>query len=105
VPDISSSTILILFIATVGLLALAVGYLLGISRRLARIEVLLAAQAVAKPEDSREPTVEESSAGGAFEAFLSEDPNRRKMVKKDQFAAYRSWRQAKGMNWSRSGDS
>ena len=104
-PDLPSSTILILSIATLGLLALAVGFLLGISRRLARIELLLAANPVVRSDDSREPTPEETSAGGAFESFLKEEPERRNMTKNEQFAACRSWRRAKGLNWSHSGDS
>ncbi|MEO8615841.1 MAG: hypothetical protein ABI600_11930 [Luteolibacter sp.] len=44
----------------------------------------------------------ETSPGGAFEAFLSEEPERREMTKGEQFAAYRQWRREKGMNWSNS---
>lgn len=48
------------------------------------------------------PTVAESSPGGAFEAFLDEDPARRELTKSEQFTAFRQWRHAKGMNWSNS---
>ncbi|MFN4872488.1 MAG: hypothetical protein ACK40T_03550 [Akkermansiaceae bacterium] len=34
-----------------------------------------------------------------FEEFLNEDPARRTMNKKEQFAAYRDWRSSKGLNW------
>lgn len=37
--------------------------------------------------------------GTPFEEFLTEDPARRTMSKKEQFAAYRDWRSAKGLNW------
>ena len=49
-----------------------------------------------------EPSHAETSAGGAFEAFLGEDAARRAMPKAEQFSAYRKWRQEKGMNWSNS---
>ena len=48
------------------------------------------------------PSVAETSPGGAFEAFLNEDPARKEMTKSEQFAAYRQWRHEKGMNWSNS---
>ena len=44
----------------------------------------------------------ETLSGGAFEIFLSEEPSRRALTKSEQFAAYRQWRQQKGMNWSNS---
>jgi hypothetical protein len=37
--------------------------------------------------------------GTPFDEFLNEDPARRAMSKKEQFAAYRDWRSAKGLNW------
>ena len=40
-----------------------------------------------------------TSAGGAFEMFLAEEPARRKLPKREQFADYRKWRQEKGLNW------
>lgn len=49
-----------------------------------------------------EPSHAETSAGGAFEAFLGEDSARRALPKAEQFSAYRKWRQEKGMNWSNS---
>lgn len=48
------------------------------------------------------PSVAETSPGGAFEAFLAEDPGRLQLTKKEQFAAYRKWRQENGLNWSNS---
>ena len=49
-----------------------------------------------------EPSHAETSAGGAFEAFLSEDAARRAMTKGEQFSAYRKWRHENGKNWSNS---
>lgn len=42
-----------------------------------------------------------STAPNAFEDFLREDPARRRLPKREQFAAYRVWRQENGLNWSR----
>ena len=44
----------------------------------------------------------ETTSGGAFEIFLNEESSRRALPKSEQFAAYRQWRQEKGMNWSNS---
>ena len=70
-----------------------------ISMRLARIEHQLARRkegggmSVAdKPRKSR-------SSSGDFERFLLEDPARRALPKKEQFAAYRTWRKEKGLSW------
>lgn len=42
----------------------------------------------------------EVPSGTRFEEFLSEDPARRALPKKEQFKAYRKWRAEKGLNWS-----
>jgi hypothetical protein len=42
----------------------------------------------------------ERTRDGAFEAFLGEDPERRKLEKREQFAAYRKWRKERGLNWA-----
>ena len=97
-------TIIILVSTSVGLLVLAVFLLLRISRSLVRIQGLLAANPPSQPGGLRESGAEEPATGGAFETFLSEDPERRNMTRKDQFAAYRNWRRAKGLNWSAPGD-
>lgn len=41
----------------------------------------------------------EVAPGTPFEEFLNEDPARRSLSKKEQFAAYRDWRSLKGLNW------
>ncbi len=81
------------------LLVLLIFMLLRIGSRLTRIEARLATRKQVEPPEVA-PSVAETSAGGAFESFLEEDPRRREMPKKDQFAAYRQWRQERGMNWS-----
>lgn len=37
---------------------------------------------------------------GAFLEFLSEDPERKKLPKREQFEVYRQWRKQRGLNWS-----
>lgn len=43
----------------------------------------------------------EVGPGTPFEEFLNEDPENRRLSKKEQFKAYRKWRAAKGLNWSK----
>lgn len=92
----------LVLLAGIALVLLLVLTLLAwsIARRLRRIEDMLAGRSA--PQDSHEsaPTAAESAAGGAFETFLGEDPARRTLPKAEQFAAYRRWRQEKGLNWS-----
>lgn len=98
-PDSGSSIFLILAMTMVGLLGVLVALLMGVMRRLARIERALAGGDGEVRRDEALPAVE-TSAGGAFEMFLGEDPARRKLPKSEQFAAYRRWRQEKGLNWT-----
>lgn len=85
----------------IGLLVVALLLMWRILARLDRLERLISAVPKEVARDPA-PSAAETSAGGAFEAFLNEDPSRRAMTKSEQFAAYRDWRQAKGMNWSNS---
>ncbi len=95
-------TLVILLSSCAGLLVLVLFMIFRIFGRLSRIEGLLA-QNTSHPESSgAAPSEAETSSGGAFEAFLSEDPARRAMSKGEQFGAYRRWRQEKGLNWSNS---
>jgi hypothetical protein len=102
-PDSGVSTVVILLSACVGMLFLLVLIALKIGGRLVRLERLLTRQ---KDEDAvlREslPPLQDAESSGAFEEFLREDPARRRMVKSEQFAAYRQWRQARGLNWTNS---
>jgi hypothetical protein len=101
-PEADSPMILILLSTNVGLLLLLAVIGWRISRRLARIERRLAGEPARGDSESAGPSALETSAGGAFETFLSEDPSRRNLPKGEQFAAYRKWRQEKGLNWSNS---
>ena len=103
-PESEGSTLVILLSSCAGLLVLALFMIFRISARLSRIESLLA-QSTSHPESPESaPSAVETSSGGAFEAFLSEDPGRRQLTKGEQFSAYRRWRQENGLNWSNSSD-
>jgi hypothetical protein len=97
--EIAASTVLILLVSALGLLVLLLAMVIGISRRLKRVEHWLSSQP--GPVESV-PSHAETSAGGAFETFLSEDPVRRALTKAEQFAQYRKWRQEQGLNWTNS---
>lgn len=98
--ETDSPLLLNLLIGALGLLVLLILVSWSISRRLARLERRLAEISTRSGVDTTPPSSAETSAGGAFEAFLGEDPARRAMPKAEQFAAYRKWRQEKGLNWS-----
>jgi hypothetical protein len=87
------------------LLGLLLVVALRIATRLARIERRLALAI----ERDQSTTRQEESLGerkaavrahkDMFRHFLEEDPERRKLPKKEQFAGYRKWRQEHGLNW------
>lgn len=87
---------------TLGLLAvlnlLALVLLVRLSSRVSRLARALAPVPEVVPEREAREEIPAASAG-AFEAFLAEDPARRELPKKDQFAAFRRWRAEKGLNW------
>lgn len=95
-------TLVILLSSCLGLLVLLVIMSFRISGRLGRIERRAAQQKSEASASDSGPTLAETSPGGAFEVFLSEDPSRRELTKGEQFAAFRQWRHEKGMNWSNS---
>ena len=99
-PEAVAPTVLILLWSAVALLVclLALGML--IFRRLSRIERRMAENSGRR--EGTEVAAAEIQPGGAFETFLNEDPSRRELPKREQFAAYRQWRQERGMNWSNS---
>lgn len=95
-------SILILLSCCVGLLLVALVSIYKIFKKLARIENLLSHNAGYPEVVELTSSSGETPGGGAFEAFLNEDASRRALTKSEQFAAYRQWRQEKGMNWSNS---
>ena len=101
-PEPVAPMVVILLVLTVGLLVLLMGMMWGLSRRLVRIERHLAEGLTRQAAAEAAPSPAEIAVGGAFETFLNEDPTRRTLPKGEQFAAYRQWRQDKGLNWSNS---
>jgi hypothetical protein len=99
-PDPDFQLLRLLLCVAMGLLALLL--LLGwrMAGRLARIERQLTELAHRPDSENSPPSQAETQTGGAFETFLSEEPARRLLTKSEQFAAYRQWRQEKGLNWS-----
>lgn len=95
-------TVVILLFCCMGLLLVVLVSIVQLFRKLGRIENLLSGDIGRSETVSQGPSVAETSPGGAFEAFLGEDPSRRSLTKGEQFTAYRQWRQQKGMNWSNS---
>ncbi|GAA5131133.1 hypothetical protein GCM10023212_41970 [Luteolibacter yonseiensis] len=118
----ASSVVLILLFFCAGLLLMVLGLIFQVFKRLVRIENRLslrngdfeggsgagagsgvgAGAGAGAASGEQDGTGVEISPGGAFEAFLNEDASRRALTKREQSAAYRKWRQAKGMNWSNS---
>ena len=104
-PEADAPTVLILLWLAVALLVCLLVCLLALGlvtfRRLSRIERRLVENS-GRQEAAEAAAATEIHAGGAFEAFLTEDPSRRELPKREQFAAYRQWRHERGLNWSNS---
>lgn len=100
--ELSSAPALILLGLLFVLLFAVLIYVVQIAARLRRIENLIIAESERPLSRETAPSPAETLAGGAFEMFLDEEPARRMLSKSEQFAAYRQWRQEKGMNWSNS---
>ena len=71
-----------------------------LGRRLKRIESRLAQ---GKKKERADAKPQEAGADGVkhFEKFLADDPSRRDLPKKEQFAAFRKWRQENGLTWDK----
>jgi hypothetical protein len=113
--EIPVTAILVLLSVNVGLVAILFFVVLGLRGKIKRLEQLLVSRRKGDPAVSEKasagevtsPETEESntwdvSPGGPFDRFLSEDPSRRNLAKKEQSIAYRKWRQQNGLNWSNS---
>lgn len=101
-PDSASSTVVILLGTLAGLLVLLTMVVFGIARSLGRIQRSLMDTNLQAPERPPIAPATEVANRRAFETFLEEDPARRKLAKREQFAAYRQWRKEKGLNWENS---
>ena len=99
-PDSAAPIPIILLAVCVGMLVVLLLLVLRISWRLSRLENLGGRSSSQAEPAAHAPTKAETSVGGAFEAFLAQDPSRRDLPKGEQFSAYRRWRQDNGMNWS-----
>lgn len=95
---------------TISVMLLAAGVLLlfllllAVARAggsLQRLERLLAERDTAAPSVAPAEGAEKRANDSAFREFLSEDPARRKLPKREQFDAFRHWRKEKGLNWSK----
>jgi hypothetical protein len=99
------STQLILLAGVFGVLVVILVVLGSMSRSLLRMERRMGQQEVAKPVTNPAPVTgpgtspKKISQRADFLSFLSEDPLRRNLPKREQFAAYRKWRKEKGLSW------
>lgn len=85
--------------ALVVLQLLVLAVLLRLSGRVSRLFRLIASPvppASGELADRRESNADQKKW---FALFLAEDPTREQLPKKEQFAAFRRWREEKGMNW------
>jgi hypothetical protein len=73
--------------------------LLRLSSRVSRLFSLIASPVSPEARELSDRREANSDQKKWFEAFLAEDPARRQLPKKEQFAAFRRWREEKGMNW------
>ena len=99
-PDATSSTQLILLTSILGVLLILALILTRISNILARVSRHLndVTKRMDGPSSKDIETRQESLS--AYETFLSEDPERLKLSKKECFDLYRIWRKEKGLNWA-----
>lgn len=101
-PSFPQSITILSYIATGALLVILLLLILINSKLSALSAKLSRSTRAAKIEDQdASPNVVEAPSGTHFEEFLNEDPERRKLTKKEQFKAYRAWRTEKGLNWSK----
>lgn len=104
-------SVVILSYVAVGLLAVILLLLFRISsqlttvanrlKRSTRSESKSSSATASSSETESEPSIVEVGPGTPFEEFLNEDPENRRLSKKEQFKAYRKWRAEKGLNWSK----
>jgi hypothetical protein len=102
------STHLILLAGVFGVMVVIMIMVGSISRTLLRMERRMSQQEATKPMTSPSPVVGMATKKIAhradFISFLSEDAQRRNLPKREQFAAYRSWRKEKGLSWPQSAE-
>ena len=96
IPSLLGALIVLQLVVLVVLLRLS-----GRVTRLSRRTAPQAAVAGKELGERKESTTEQKKS---FALFLAEDPARKDLPKKDQFAAFRRWREEKGMNWKSPGE-
>jgi hypothetical protein len=101
-PEFNGTLLTVLTVTCLALLIANLALMVGLLARVGRLEGQLRQGNTDSDPAVGNPPETDASAGGAFELFLSEDSSRRELTKGEQFAAYRKWRQEKGMNWSNS---
>lgn len=101
-PSFPLSITILCYIAT-GALVLILFLLILINSKVSALSAKLSRSTrAAKIEDADAASGSvEVHSGTHFEEFLNEDPERRRLAKKEQFKAYRAWRTEKGLNWSK----
>jgi hypothetical protein len=87
----------ILFLQVVGFIAMLA--MSGNVKRLMRWAASQEARPGSKDRELAEIKDESSEQKHLFAEFLAEDPGRRELPKKEQFAEFRRWRDRKGLNW------
>lgn len=91
IPALIGAVLVFQFILLLLVLGLS-GKIKRLSRSLSRQEPQIASELAEK----KEATADQKKW---FEVFLEEDPARRELPKKEQFAAFRRWREEHGLNW------
>jgi len=101
-PLFPLSITILAYVAT-GALVIIMLVLLRVSGQLTALSIRLTktsrSSKLAEPEAT--PNIVEAGPGTPFDEFLSEDPQRRNLSKKEQFKEYRKWRAEKGLNWDK----
>ncbi|KAB2639188.1 MAG: hypothetical protein DVB26_07150 [Verrucomicrobia bacterium] len=92
---------LILLAVSAGCLLFLLAAVIRNGRCLRRIERALQSPKGAPTSATAAADGRATAARGEFETFLGEDPARLLLPKSEQAKAYRSWRQHKGLNWSK----
>ena len=95
-----SSTQLILLTSILGVLVLLALILTRICNHLTRVTRHLNELSQHSAESSADEPGARQEGLGAYETFLSEDPQRLGLPKKERFRLYRIWRKEKGLNWT-----
>lgn len=78
---------------------LVLALLVRVSGRVSRLSRMLAPSVVPAGRDLADRKESNADQKKWFAQFLAEDPGRAQLPKKEQFAAFRRWREEKGMNW------